>query len=281
MRRLIALFISIFIMLSVSITAFAENKLTYEDKLNALETSIQLINFYSVSEEGIMETMKNALMKLGEEDDEAYHKMMNALAQTVDEHSYYYSEEEYKILNREMSGKICGIGVSAMVVNGYFEVVKLIDGGAAKEAGIMPGDKIIEADGVDITGLKANVATEYITGEEGTKVTIKVLKTDSSVVTYTLDRRVIIVPSVESEILEDSGIGYIIISSFTENTYDEVKKILEEYKNKGIKNLILDLRNNGGGVMDSGINTAKLFMHRSAVPPIPTPIIAGGQTFPA
>ena len=262
MKRIFSLILTVVISFGIFVPTVAEDSLTYEQKANAFETSVQLINFYSVTEAQITDTLKKALMKLGEEDDVAYHKMMNALAQTVDEFSYYYSKEEYEALSKEMSGVICGIGVSAMVVNGYFEVVSLIDGGAAKEAGIMPGDRIIEADGVDITGLKANVATNYITGEEGTQVTVKVLKTDKSIVTYTLERRVIVVPSVESEILEDSGIGYLIINSFTENTPVEVDTVLYDFREQGVKNLIVDLRNNGGGVMDSGILTAELFMEK-------------------
>jgi len=218
-----------------------------------------------MTENTLTQTLKKALFKLAKEDEDAFHKVMNAIAQTVDEFSCYYSKEEWAELSKELSGVICGIGVTAMVVNGYFEVVTLIDGGSAKEAGIMPGDRIIEADGVDITGTKADIATTYITGEEGTKVTIKVLKKDGGTVTYVLDRRVVVVPSVESVILEDENIGYIMISSFTNETANEMKKILEEYKNKNITDIILDVRNNGGGVMDAGMTVASLFMDKDEV----------------
>lgn len=265
MKRLTALLLILTLSISLYVVPSAENTVDEVTKEVAFETAVHLIDMFAVTDNNITQTFQQALLKLAKEDDESFNKVMNAIAGTVDEFSCYYSKEEWEILSKELSGVICGIGVTAMIVNGYFEVTSLIDGGSAKEAGIVPGDRIIEADGVDLTGTKADVASSYITGEEGTKVTIKVLKKDGSIVIHVLDRRIVVVPSVDSAILEEENIGYIIISTFTRETANEVKKVLEDFKIKGINDVIVDLRNNGGGVMDGGMSTAALFMDKEEV----------------
>ena len=109
-------------------------------------------------------------------------------------------------------------------------------------------------------------ATEQEAAAETTLFTVKlkVKKPNGDIVSYTLERRVVIVPSVADSVI-DEKIGYILINSFTENTDEEVEKILKKYKDSSIDDVIVDLRYNGGGVMDSGINTAKLFMEKDKV----------------
>ena len=137
----------------------------------------------------------------------------------------------------------------------------VFDGGSAKDGGIVPGDRIIEADGIDLTGARAENASYYITGEEGTFVTLKIRRANGEMKEFYLQRRKVVVPSLASSIL-DENIGYIIISSFTENTHIELEEELKKLKEKNIEKLIIDLRNNGGGVMDAGIQAASLLMEK-------------------
>lgn len=262
MKKIISVILIVTLSLFVYVAPLADTISDLQNNQLAFDTAIDLISIFSISEKSVAETLKMTLNKLAKEDEEAFYKVMNALASTVDEYSCYYNKEEWTQFSKELSGVICGIGVTAMVVNGYFEVVTLIDGGSAKEAGIMPGDRIIEADGVELTGNKADIASTYITGEEGTMVTIKVLTKAGETITHTLDRRIITVPSVESTIMPDENIGYIVISSFTGETPKEFQNKLEDLKAQNIENIIIDLRNNGGGVMESGINTAAFLMDK-------------------
>lgn len=260
MKKIISTLLIISFIVTSSLTVFAEAGTMSEEEHSSLKTALSLIDHYGITENESDSTIYKALMKLASEDDDAFYKVMNAIAQTIDEHSCYYSKEEWEFFSKELSGVICGIGVTAMVVNGCFEVVTLIEGGSAKEAGIEVGDSIIEADGTDITGPKASIASSYITGEKGTFVTIKVKKKNGIVNTYTLERREVIVPSVVSDI--NDNIGYIEISSFTEKTTEEFKKVLDDFKSKDVKDIIIDLRYNGGGVMMAGINCASLLMKK-------------------
>lgn len=265
MKIIISLILTITLSFGSLIAVNAEEVLDNQTKQNTLETALSLINVYAVTEDTVNQTMKKALIELASEDEQAFYKVMNAIAKTVDEFSCYYTKEEWEELSNEISGVICGIGVTALVTDGYFEVVTTLEGGSAKEGGIVPGDLIIEADGIDITGNKAEMATNYITGEEGTFVTLKVKKKDGTIETYILERRVVVVPSVETQIIEDGEIGYIIISSFTNETAGEVKKTLEGLKEQNIENIIIDLRYNGGGAMDGGLLTASLFMDKDEI----------------
>lgn len=258
MKKILVLLMALLILTSSVVSA--DDKLTMEDKINGYDTVMQLIDMFGITERTHTQILKSALLKLSD-DDETYYKVLNAIAQSIDENSYYYSPEEYAKFLKEYSGVIGGIGVMATVNDGYFEVVEVLSDGAAKENGIVPGDRVIEADGVSLTGAKASVATDYITGEVGTYVTIKVLKKDGTVVPLTLERREITVTSADYSITEDN-IAYLQILSFTDKTTEEVEKILKELKEKNVEKIIIDLRNNGGGVMDSGINTAALFMDK-------------------
>ncbi|MBE7029343.1 MAG: PDZ domain-containing protein [Ruminococcaceae bacterium] len=261
MKRITAFIITFVLIMGLGVSVNANE---YTESERGLDVTLQLIDLFGITDKGNSEIIKEALLNLANEDKETLNRVLNALASTVDEYSMYYSEEEYNEFLKDISGTVYGIGVTAIVEDGAFMVVTLLDGGAAKEAGLERGDKIIEADGVDITGKRAENASTYITGEEGTFVNIKVKKPNGNIVSYTLQRRKVIVPSVTNTVLDDS-IGYILINSFTENTHIEVEKVLKELKDKKIDDIIIDLRYNGGGVMDSGIATAELFMEKDKV----------------
>ncbi|MBE7014300.1 MAG: PDZ domain-containing protein [Ruminococcaceae bacterium] len=258
MKKLIALILTLTLSFSLVPFSYAEE---YTKEERGYDVTLQLINLFGITEKTEAQILEEALLNIAKEDEESLHKVLNAIAKTVDEYSVYYNEEEWQELSKSMSGSVCGIGVTAVVNDGCFEVVTVLDGGSAKQGGIVPGDRIIEADGVDITGDRAENASSYITGKEGTMVTLKVKRANGEIIELTLERRLVIVPSVVASTI-DEKIGYILINSFTEHTHEEVEKEVIKLKEKNIDDLIIDLRYNGGGVMDSGIATAELFMEK-------------------
>ncbi|HSQ88592.1 S41 family peptidase [Romboutsia sp.] len=166
-----------------------------------------------------------------------------------DPYSQYYTEEEFNRLKEQTSGSFVGIGVfiSPSSDDGYITVISPIEGSPADKSGIQPGDKIIKVDGKNVSAKKSDEAIGMIKGKEGTIVELT-LKRDKKEFDIKVKREQIISKSIESKILED-GIGYIQIISFSENTYKEFKSSLEQLKGKGIKGLILDVRDNGGGLL--------------------------------
>ncbi len=258
MKKLIALILILTLSLSLVSFSYAQE---YTEEERGYDLTLQLINLFGITEKDKSQILEEALLNIAKEDKESLYKVLDAIAKTVDEYSAYYNEEEWQELSKSMSGSVCGIGVTAVVNEGCFEVVTVLDGGSAKEGGIVPGDRIIEADGIDITGDRAENASSYITGKEGTIVNLKIKRANGEIKELSLVRRLVIVPSVVGSTI-DENIGYILINSFTEHTHEEVEKEVLKLKEKNIDDLIIDLRYNGGGVMDSGILTAELFMEK-------------------
>ena len=177
-----------------------------------------------------------------------------------DEYSEYFTKEEleeYKSDNIE--GAYVGIGVYIIqdTENNAIKVIAPIEGSPAEEAGIKPGDYIVKVDGEEVTGENITEATNKMKGEEGTKVKIQILRDDKTI-DMEVERKNVKINHVESEVLEDN-IGYLKISTFDEGCSEEFEQKLQDLQNKNIKSLIIDLRNNGGGIVDEALAIADLF----------------------
>ena len=182
-----------------------------------------------------------------------------------DEYTEYISKEDMEDYMADTTGNFVGIGVY-MVQNtevNKIMVLAPIKGGPAEKAGIQPGDYIIAVDGVEYSGEQMTEASNKIKGEEGTTVKIEVLR-GSETLTFELKRENVKVNPVEGEILENN-IGYIAFSSFDEGTSEEFKTKYEELQAKGIKSLIIDLRNNGGGIVDEALEIANFILDKNSV----------------
>ena len=177
-----------------------------------------------------------------------------------DEYSEYFTKEEleeYKSDNIE--GAYVGIGVYIIqdTENNAIRVIAPIEGSPAEEAGIKPGDYIVKVDDEEVTGENITEATNKMKGEEGTKVKIQILRDDQTI-DMEVERKNVKINHVESEVLEDN-IGYLKISAFDEGCSEEFEQKLQDLQNKNIKSLIIDLRNNGGGIVDESLAIADLF----------------------
>ena len=182
-----------------------------------------------------------------------------------DEYSEYFTKdelEEYKTDNIE--GEFVGVGINIVqdTEKNAIRVLSPIKGSPAEEAGIMAGDYITKINDVSYTGEQMTEAVNNMKGQEGTTVKIQVLRGEETK-EFNVVRRSLRINPIESNIYENT-IGYLKISSFDEGCSTEFEEKLEELKNKNIKSLIIDLRNNGGGIVDEATDIADLFTDKGA-----------------
>ena len=182
-----------------------------------------------------------------------------------DEYSQYFTKEEldkYKTDNIE--GQFVGIGVYIIqdTEKNAIRVLAPIKGSPAEKAGILAGDYIVKVDDQAYTGEQITEATNKMKGKEGTKVKIQIIR-DEKNLDFEVERANVRVNPVEADIYEEN-IGYLKISSFDQGSGSEVTKKVEELKEKNIKSLMIDLRNNGGGIVDEAIEIADLFTNKDS-----------------
>lgn len=173
-----------------------------------------------------------------------------------DKYTEYISKEDMKDYTEELMGNFTGIGIYMVkdTSTNKIKVLTPIKNSPAEKAGILPGDLIISVDGTEYSADDMTVAANKIKGEENSNVKLQIYR-DNKNLDFEIKREKIIVNPVEGEVLE-SNIGYISFSSFDENTAADFKAKYEELNKKGIKSLIIDLRNNGGGIVDQAISIA-------------------------
>lgn len=175
------------------------------------------------------------------------------IASLDDPYSTYYTKEEYSALMESSSGVYCGIGatVSEDVKTGIITIVKPFKDSPAYKAGILPGDVLYKVNGEEVTGEDLSEVVSKMKGVEGTTVEISIMregKTEPQ--KFTIKRQKIEVPTIEYQML-DNKIGYIIMSEFDEVTVDQFDAAVDDLEAKGMKGLIVDVRNNPGGLLDS------------------------------
>lgn len=182
-----------------------------------------------------------------------------------DPYTEYISADEMEDYLSDTMGNFVGIGIY-MVKNtekGKIQVLAPIKGSPAEKAGIQAGDLILTVDGVDYSADEMTIASNKIKGEEGTTVTIEVLR-GTETKKYELKREKVKVNQVEGKVLSNN-IGYINFTSFDETTADDFKAKFEELNKQGIKSLIIDLRNNGGGIVDQALQIADYVADKDSV----------------
>ena len=177
----------------------------------------------------------------------------------LDENSNYYTQEEFEELIEDVSGDFVGIGVYIKEENNSVIIISPIEGSPAHKAGVKPMDKIVSVDGKDVLGMTMSEVKGLIKGKPGTKVKLGIERGKNAPITLDVKREIIRINSVEYEILKND-IGYIRISQFNQNTYDSLVAALKELDKKGISNVIIDLRDNPGGLLGETVNILELFI---------------------
>ena len=182
-----------------------------------------------------------------------------------DIYSEYFTKDEMTDFSNETIGTYVGIGVTMTKDSEKNQIVVygVTPNSPAEEAGIKVNDVIIKVDGNDCTGDDFETIPNKILGQEGTKVSVTVLR-DGKELTFDMKRRKIVNQTITSELLDDN-IGYIYLSSFEDNTYEQFKSAYDDLISKGAKSLILDLRNNGGGIVKEATDIGDLFTDKGKV----------------
>lgn len=188
--------------------------------------------------------------------------MMEALG---DEHSSYMDPEDYKQANESLEGEYDGIGAYVDTTTKYLTITSPMPGSPAEKAGLRPGDQIVAIDGEDMTGVDAELARRKVLGPAGTTVHLTVLREgERELLEFDIVRARITIPSASGEML-DGGIAYIQVTTFGSKTMPELTKVLNELMPQNPKGIILDLRNNGGGYLQTSVEVASQFMASGVV----------------
>jgi len=229
--------------------------------LQAIANNLEVyVRYPEVDEESLLIGALNEIFK---DNPELLDKALTGMLSSIDENSVYYNKDDAAKLYESLEDEIVGIGITVLERDGKIIVSQPVPGTPAEKAGVKAGDIIVEADGTSLKGMDLDTAIGYIRGEEGTSVTVKVWRSSINAhLSFTMVREKVVTSSAEyEEIEDDSGkVAKITLFSFTENSHKHFKEALDKADKAGIKNIIIDLRNNGGGYLDQAILIADEFL---------------------
>ena len=197
---------------------------------------------------------------------EAMDATINGVLQSLDPYSAYMSPDSFKNMQTETSGEFGGLGIEVSMEAGVVKVISPIDNSPAEEVGVKAGDYIVKIDDVQVQGKTLSEAVELMRGPVGSDIEITVRRRgERKALIFTITREIIQVASVKSEIKDDQT-AYIRLTSFNENSSKQIKNKIKEFKkNKKIKNYILDLRNNPGGLLSQAIKISDYFLENGEI----------------
>ncbi|WP_251025907.1 S41 family peptidase [Bacillus sp. ISL-47] len=186
---------------------------------------------------------------------------INGMLEALDDpYSDYMNEEEAKSFHQSISSSFEGIGAEIQEQEGYIVIVSPLKGSPAEKAGLRPNDKVLSVDGKSLQGMSSTEAVMLIRGEKGTKVELAIQRPGvDEPMNISITRDTIPLETVYGEMLED-GIAKVQITTFSENTSKELVETLNEMQQQGMKGLILDLRQNPGGLLDQAVKISSLFV---------------------
>jgi len=197
------------------------------------------------------------------DDRELIENAIRGMLEGLDPHSAYLDKEHYKELQEGTSGEFGGLGIEVGMEDGFIKVISPIDDTPAALAGIKAGDLIIRLDDKSVKGMALNDAVKLMRGKPGSDITLTIVREgEDKPLSITITRAIITAQSVRGKTLEP-GFGYIRISNFQTNTAEDLRKSLEKLKQDNEDNLsglILDLRNNPGGILNAAVGVSDLFL---------------------
>ncbi len=194
------------------------------------------------------------------------HGAMSGMLSSLDEYSQFLEKSEYEELESDAKGEFGGLGLEISTKDGILTVITPIDGSPAEAAGIKPGDKIVKIDKVNTEGMSSGAAVEKMRGVPGTLVTLTIWREKTDKVFDVMLRRAMIkIKSIKTFKVLAGGIGYIKITEFQENTASDLDAALGKLEKAGMRSLILDLRNNPGGLLEAAYEVAERFLPKDAV----------------
>ena len=237
--------IALLFLTGISSYAQTGNPKTTTEKFNTLLYYIERMYVDSVESEQLVETaIRNMLEEL-------------------DPHSVYISKEELQEANEPLNGSFEGIGIQFNILKDTIFVVSPIAGGPSEKLGIQAGDKIVEVDGEIVAGIGItnNDVRKYLKGPKGTKVTVGIQRQGAQdLLDFAITRDKIPIYSVDAKYMIDDGIGYIKVNRFAKTTMKELRDAITYLEDEGMKQLVLDLQGNGGGLLSTAIDMADEFL---------------------
>ena len=191
---------------------------------------------------------------------------INGLLQSLDPYSSYMSPEIFQEMQTETSGEFGGLGIEVSMEAGVVKVITPIDDTPASKAGIKAGDYIVKIDNVQVQGKSLSEAVDLMRGLVGTDIELTIRRRGvKKALNLKVTREIIEVQSVKSDLLENN-IGYIRLTSFNDNSSDQIKKQIKKLKkNENLKAFILDLRNNPGGLLSQAIKISDFFLQNGEI----------------
>ena len=200
-------------------------------------------------------------------DDEALvQNAIEGMLKDLDDHSRFLGEEDYEAVRISTTGEYTGVGLDISLEEGEVRVVAPLDGTPAQRAGILPGDVVVSVDDVPVDSQDTEATVNRMRGQPGTLVTLDVVRDGAlDPLRFALTRSQIHVKTVRAEYLGD-GYGYIRLTGFADSTGEELEETARAFRSQqGLKGVVLDLRNNPGGVLDAAIDVADAFLERGLI----------------
>lgn len=250
--------------------AAEEKEAAKNDEVKLIESiaeALEIYSRYASVDKGYL--YEEALKKLIQDNPELYEQALSGMLSSVDEHSVYYTKEEKKKLFDDLSDEIVGIGVTVLLRDGKLIVSQPIPGSPAEAAGIRVGDIIVSADGVDLSGMDLDTAVSHVRGKEGTEVSLKIWRSSvNGYIDLKIKREKVVSNPVEYELKETADgekVMWIRLLSFSENSAKYFKEALDAADKEKTKNIIIDVRNNGGGYLSEAVKIADEFLPDGAI----------------
>ena len=242
--------------LSSTVIAIAQTDESTEDKPTAVSTSFEELQLFADTFDAIRRGYVEDVT-----DAELFEMAVKGMLTSLDPHSAYLTDDDYENLQESTEGQFTGLGIEIGYRGGFIAIVTPIDGSPAIDAGLKAGDVILKIDGTSTQGMSTSESSTYMRGPEGTTVTLEIGRAgESQPFDVVVTRGVIDVPSVRSRELDD-GYWLIRVSRFQRDSGREVTSAIESALEKGeVKGVVLDVRNNPGGVMNASVEMASNFL---------------------
>jgi carboxyl-terminal processing protease len=197
--------------------------------------------------------------------DSLYMRALNGMLLSLDPYSQLLSPKDYEDLQIHTQGNYEGLGIRIDVVDQILTVISPIEGTPAYKAGLLPGDRIVVVDGVSTKGWSEEKAVQELRGPRGSEVTLSIAREGlDEPLEITIERRPISLSSVPYAFMLKEGIGYVRFTQFSEHGRDEIREAVRKLEKEGMRSLVLDLRDNPGGLLDQAIEVTDLFLPRGA-----------------
>lgn len=234
------------VLLSINPAVAQRNEI--RESVDKFSSLLQLINYYYVDSTDQSDLTETAVV---------------AMLKELDPHSIYLSKKEVQKANEPLIGNFEGVGIQFQIYKDTILVIAAVPGGPSDKLGVRAGDKIIKINGEQAFGEKItnNYVMEHLRGPKGTEVTVGILRNNQlPLIDYTITRDKIPLNSIDATFMLSNDIGYIKLTRFARTSMTEMKESIAKLKEQGMKNLILDLRNNSGGFLDIAVDLSDEFL---------------------